>query len=101
MTLRRPHLVLTYIRENNIVARQAAKKHIEKANRRLRQTAWIQSGSLGAAGESAPFAEVGTRVTPQFRLKRGNRIGQVSNDRQIAGTHAIELRRINFKVNNL
>ena len=40
-------------------------------------------------------------MTPQFRLKRRNRIRQISDHRQIAGTYAIQLRRINFKVNDL
>src|SRR5215467_14559394 len=40
-------------------------------------------------------------MTPQFALKCWNCLSEVSNDRYLARSHAIELCRIDFKVNDL
>ena len=104
--MRRPHLVLPHIgghdaiREHNAVFGQPAEKFVEKANRRLGETPGIKFGSLGSAGHCPPATEVRSCMTPQFRLECRNRICQISNHRQIARTHAIELRGVDFKVND-
>ena len=93
--------MLAHVRQNHVVLRQPAEEFVEKANRRLRQPARIELCPLGAARNRTPCAEVRKSVTPQFRLERRNRVRQISDHRQIAGTYAIQLRRINFKVNDL
>ena len=93
--------MLSYISDDHTLLGQTAEKLVEKANRRLGQTARIKLGKLGTARDVAPLTPIRQGGTANFRMKFRNRIRQIANHRNIAGTNPIKLRRINFKVNNL
>src|ERR1700722_8769332 len=103
ITLCGPHLVLADIGDYDTVLRQAAEKFVEKANRGLRRPWWIWPRALGSESHVAPLVPVrqGRSRIPHGLVERGNRLGQVSHDGNFASAHAIQLRGIDFKVNDL
>ena len=48
VVLRRPHLVLADIGNDDVVFGQTAENFVEKTNRRLGQSPWIKLRALGA-----------------------------------------------------
>jgi len=94
--------VLPHVGNHHAVVGQAAEEFIEKTNGRLRQSPRIKLGSFRTTGNIAPRAEVGKgrSLVPHVRMKRGNGICQVSDHGLITGADAVELRRIDFKMND-
>jgi hypothetical protein len=93
--------MLAHVGKNHAVLRQTAEEFVEEANGRLRQAARIEFRALGPASDGAPLREVRQCVTAKFCVESRNGVGQVSDYRQIARAHSIELSRINFEVNDL
>src|SRR5712692_6249298 len=93
--------MLSHIGDDHTLLGQTAEELVEKANRRLGQTARIKLSKLGTAGDFAPLTPVGQGSSAQLGVKCGNRIRQIANHRNVAGTNPIQLRWVNFKVNNL
>ena len=99
--LRGPHLVLAYIGKNHAVFRHTPEQFVEKTDRWLRQAAGIEFCAIGTAGQAAPFFEVRYGMAAKFRVQRWNRVGEIPDYGKMRGPHAIELRGIDFEVNNL
>src|SRR5258708_17287988 len=93
--------MLAYVGDDHAVFGQTAEKFIEKTNCGLRQPSRIKLRTLRTAGDSSPAAPIGQRRMAQLRVKRRNRVGQISNHRQFASANAIKLSRIDFKVDDL
>ena len=99
--LRRPHLVLSHVRQNHAVFGQAPKQFVEEADGWLRQAARIELRAIWTASNIPPRFEIGDRVTAKLRIKSGNCVGQVPDHGKVARPHTVELCRINFEVNDL
>src|SRR5258708_21966303 len=105
--------MLSHIGDDHTLLGQTAEKLVKKANRRLGQPSWIKFRQVGTASNGPPFAPIRKLGAPRlaavarrgdfskFRMKCRNRIRQIANRRNVAGTNPIELCGITFKVNNL
>ena len=101
IALRGPHLMQAHGGDDDAFFRQTAEQFVEKTNRGLSQPARVELGPVRTTSLRAPGAEVREWMPPQFSFERRNRLRQISHHCNFAGTHAIELRGIDFEVNDL
>src|SRR5439155_27363927 len=99
--LRSPHLVLAHVGKNHAVLRQKAEEFVEEANGRLRQAARIEFRALRPASDGTTLRKIRQGGTTKFRAESRNCVREIPGHGKIARTHAIQLRGINFKVNDL
>ncbi len=112
VALRRPHLVLSHIRqyEAGPILRHAGEQFLQEGFRRMCQ-AWLpRVARLGrlrplcafrSAGHRSPTGEVRQVRVFGLLIKRGNCFREIADHGQVAGTDAIQLRGIDFKVRDL
>ena len=93
--------MLADIGYDNAVFGQTAEQFIQKADGQLRQSPRIKLRAVRPTCHSPPSAPIWQLRVTNFFGKGWNRLRQIADDRQFTGTHSIQLRRINFEVNDL